>query len=404
MVKQGVWVMGEHPNDRSIESILEEETRARALAQARQEAHQLRKSVEKELTQLIEYRPLDSLEQVQIRPLPKNVESIEDALDIYCTVDELRQRIEALEPEVKMSEKPELEKVEKNDFTDDMKLDLNKNTLHFNFTEGKRDGLQFLQESPGGVSWQRRGRWRGRGRGDGVHSRVLAWERRVAGARAGDILRGIKARRARSLRDHQLSAREDAVWREQERKAKEAEAAMREIARAAREAHRRSAEPQPAPPAWHRSYTLRGPGKPPSREAVVEWFRTQELPCGVGLDDNGKPADWFHGVITRTEAEQVLSRCLPGSFLVRVSERLWGYALSYRAPLARCKHYLVERAPGAGYRLLGAGQQTHHTLGNWPAATTSTARPALQHYLVERAPGAGYRLLGARTADAPHTR
>lgn len=73
---------------------------------------------------------------------PKNVESIEDALDIYCTVDELRQRIEALEPEVKMSEKPELEKVEKNDFTDDMKLDLNKNTLHFNFIEGKREGLQ----------------------------------------------------------------------------------------------------------------------------------------------------------------------------------------------------------------------------------------------------------------------
>lgn len=55
----------------------------------------------------------------------------------------------------------------------------------------------------------------GAGDGDGVHSRVLAWERRVAGARAGDILRGIKARRARSLRDHQLSAREDAVWREQ---------------------------------------------------------------------------------------------------------------------------------------------------------------------------------------------
>ncbi|XP_073962128.1 SH2 domain-containing protein 4B-like [Choristoneura fumiferana] len=341
-----VWVMGEHPNDRSIESILEEETRARALAQARQEAHQLRKSVEKELTQLIEYRPLDSLEQ-KFDLSPKNVESIEDALDIYCTVDELRQRIEALEPEVKMSEKPELEKVEKNDFTDDMKLDLNKNTLHFNFTEGKRDGLQ------------RRGRWRGRGRGDGVHSRVLAWERRVAGARAGDILRGIKARRARSLRDHQLSAREDAVWREQERKAKEAEAAMREIARAAREAHRRSAEPQPAPPPCPAQA-----GKPPSREAVVEWFRTQELPCGVGLDDNGKPADWFHGVITRTEAEQVLSRCLPGSFLVRVSERLWGYALSYRAPLARCKHYLVERAPGAGYRLLGAGQQTHHTLAD----------------------------------------
>lgn len=56
--------MGEHPDDKSIESILAEEARQRALTQARQEAHQLRKSVEKELTQLIDYKPLDSLEQV----------------------------------------------------------------------------------------------------------------------------------------------------------------------------------------------------------------------------------------------------------------------------------------------------------------------------------------------------
>lgn len=59
-----VWVMGEHPDDKSIETILCEETRARAVAQARVEAHQLRKSVEKELTHLIDYKPLDSLEQV----------------------------------------------------------------------------------------------------------------------------------------------------------------------------------------------------------------------------------------------------------------------------------------------------------------------------------------------------
>lgn len=36
-------------------------------------------------------------------------------------------------------------------------------------------------------------------------------------------------------------------------------------------------------------------GKPPSREAVVEWFRNQEVKRGVGLDENNKPVDWFHG-------------------------------------------------------------------------------------------------------------
>lgn len=62
-----VWVMGEHPDDKSIETILAEEAREKAIAQARQEVQQLRKSVEKELTQLIEYKPLDDLEQVRLR-------------------------------------------------------------------------------------------------------------------------------------------------------------------------------------------------------------------------------------------------------------------------------------------------------------------------------------------------
>lgn len=57
--------MGEHADDKSIETILAEEAREKAIAQARQEVQQLRKSVEKELTQLIEYKPLDDLEQVR---------------------------------------------------------------------------------------------------------------------------------------------------------------------------------------------------------------------------------------------------------------------------------------------------------------------------------------------------
>lgn len=36
-------------------------------------------------------------------------------------------------------------------------------------------------------------------------------------------------------------------------------------------------------------------GKPPSTDAVLEWFSTQELPRGVGFDEDSKPYDWFHG-------------------------------------------------------------------------------------------------------------
>ncbi|CAH2044154.1 unnamed protein product, partial [Iphiclides podalirius] len=331
-----VWVMGEHPDDRSIEDILAEEAKQRALMQARQEAHQLRKSVEKELTHLIEYQPLDALEQ-KFDLSPKNVDSLEDTLDLYCTVDELRARIDEMGPEV--TSPKELEKAE---YEDSIKLDLSKNTMHFNFIEGKREVRDVLQEAGMGLT-------------DGVGLRVAAWERRVAAARAGDILRGLRARRARTLRDAQRTTQQmDAVWREQERKAKEAEAAMREIARAAREAHRLSTDIDTTPCPTQA-------GKPPNREAVVEWFKTHELKKGVGFDENNKPVDWFHGVISRSEAERLLGGKEVGSFLVRVSERVWGYALSYRAE-SRCKHYLVEVE--RGYRLLGAASLVHGSLAD----------------------------------------
>lgn len=52
--------------------------------------------------------------------------------------------------------------------------------------------------------------------GDGVSVLVAAWERRVAAARAGDILRGLKARRARANRIAQHNAlSHDATWRDQ---------------------------------------------------------------------------------------------------------------------------------------------------------------------------------------------
>lgn len=54
------------------------------------------------------------------------------------------------------------------------------------------------------------------GGGDGVSVLVAAWERRVAAARAGDILRGLRARRARALRQAQHAAHShDLAWRDQ---------------------------------------------------------------------------------------------------------------------------------------------------------------------------------------------
>ncbi|TRZ03391.1 hypothetical protein DNTS_032436, partial [Danionella cerebrum] len=51
-----------------------------------------------------------------------------------------------------------------------------------------------------------------------------------------------------------------------------------------------------------------------------------------------------------------------GSFLVRVSERIWGYTLSYRTARG-FKHFLID-ASGDFYSFLGVDQNRHATLAD----------------------------------------
>lgn len=69
----------------------------------------------------------------------------------------------------------------------------------------------------------------------------------------------------------------------------------------------------------------------------------------------------YSGLITRQEAEQALNVEKMGTFLVRLSERIWGYAISYKAE-DRIKHYLVDASNGH-YQFLGDNQLSHKTLG-----------------------------------------
>lgn len=69
---------------------------------------------------------------------PKDVESLDDALDLYCSVDDLRQRIEELEPEVRDKDSD----YDKEYCDEPINLELKKNSLHFNFIEGKKDVIQ----------------------------------------------------------------------------------------------------------------------------------------------------------------------------------------------------------------------------------------------------------------------
>lgn len=71
----------------------------------------------------------------------------------------------------------------------------------------------------------------------------------------------------------------------------------------------------------------------------------------------------YIGLLTRADAEQRLMPETAGTFLVRISEKIWGYAISYK-DVDRCKHYLVD-ASNSKYQFLGANQFSHESLGKF---------------------------------------
>ncbi|VDN55850.1 unnamed protein product [Dracunculus medinensis] len=192
--------------------------------------------------------------------------------------------------------------------------------------------------------------------------------------RQSEIYEIIKEKHQKIEKEAEIEAeRVKKAWEEQERKAREAEAQIRRIAQKAREQHRQqslrtSTSILPILKEAN-SFSLREavknlprPPKPKSRQAIVDWFRVEELKKGTGLDPKtNKPAPWFHGIISRDQADNLLRGKPSGSFLVRVSERIWGYTVSYVVNDAITKHFLVERIP-QGYQFLGTNQVVHNHL------------------------------------------
>ena len=108
-----------------------------------------------------------------------------------------------------------------------------------------------------------------------------------------------------------------------------------------------------------------------AREQSLRRWRNKEVKT---LSEQNKLAAWFHGMITREEAETVLISLANGSFLVRQSEHRLGYALSVVAR-REVHHYMVETLPGGRYRLNGSMIQhsnlndliwyyTHHVISD----------------------------------------
>ncbi|GAB0098049.1 SH2 domain-containing protein [Sergentomyia squamirostris] len=333
-----VWVMGEHTDDKSIEEILAEEAQQRARELAEKEAKELRKSVEVKLSDIIELDQISN-NKVEEDEMPK----IED-MEIYCSVDELRERINNSQ---NVATAP----------TKSSKAVMSNFNINSNTCDKKRDVLQEI--SLNSKATQK------------VAARVALWEHRLIGERTCEILRGMQKKQQDAEREAEETARkEEELWKEQERKAKQAEIKRREIARKARECHRMSMscdqieeqEVQSLDNAVRESKVDTVKSPPSSQEAVMKWYRDEEQTKGAGLDCQNRPAKWFHGFLSRSEAENFLLQQEAGTFLVRVSEKIWGYAISYRDS-DRCKHYLVDASSGR-YQFLGANQLAHESLND----------------------------------------
>lgn len=83
-------------------------------------------------------------------------------------------------------------------------------------------------------------------------------------------------------------------------------------------------------------------------EAVI-WFKESQLQSVI---KNGIVPEWFHGIISRKMAEDLLMSKPPGYFLIRVSESRIGYTLSYRTE-DRCRHFMIDVLEDGQYIIVG---------------------------------------------------
>uniref|UniRef100_A0A7M4EG74 SH2 domain containing 4A n=1 Tax=Crocodylus porosus TaxID=8502 RepID=A0A7M4EG74_CROPO len=100
-----------------------------------------------------------------------------------------------------------------------------------------------------------------------------------------------------------------------------------------------------------------------TEEGIIRWFKEEQYPLRAGYEKSADSiAPWFHGIVTSKKAEELLSKSVPGSFLVRISEKIKGYVLSYLS-VEGCKHFLID-ASSDSYSFLGVDQLQHSTLAD----------------------------------------
>ncbi|XP_070575900.1 SH2 domain-containing protein 2A-like isoform X2 [Ptychodera flava] len=84
--------------------------------------------------------------------------------------------------------------------------------------------------------------------------------------------------------------------------------------------------------------------------------------CATNLESDVvlQQSPWFHGAISRKEAEDLLKGKPRGSYLIRVSESRPGFSLTTRTR-KRCLHYMIDQKSNGKYEIVGENEQ-HNSL------------------------------------------
>ncbi|XP_047442325.1 hematopoietic SH2 domain-containing protein homolog [Mugil cephalus] len=92
---------------------------------------------------------------------------------------------------------------------------------------------------------------------------------------------------------------------------------------------------------------------PQGQHDPFTWFTKSQLQSVI---TDGLVPEWFHGIISRKTAEELLMPKPPGYFLIRVSESRVGYTLSYRDE-GRCRHFMIDALDDGHYIILGENRR-----------------------------------------------
>ncbi|NWY68340.1 SH24B protein, partial [Erithacus rubecula] len=317
-----VWVMGEAPGDKPYEQISEELMAERARQQAQREAEELWRQKEAEITK--KFRDAMAQEKARIVAEKWKIE-MEDRKAAKLEEEKIQEELKKREEEERQKGE-ELIRQQEEIRAKELYLSLKQAQQHSQHSDDDQEWEEQLRRSK--AADEERSHQARRARDEYRRQSLRAIQKgRVAGL--SHLFQGTNLSNDQDIKLNNNTA-----------------SALLECAERV---------PVSRSSAWER------PARPVSRDVIVRWFKEEQLPRRAGFERNAnRIAPWFHGIISRQEAEELLMNKSEGAFLVRVSEKIWGYALSYRQQNG-FKHFLVD-ASGDFYSFLGVDPNRHPTL------------------------------------------